>query len=292
MNLKGKFINRSISGMALVSPGMLLILIILVFPLFYTLYISVHEFNYLKLGDFIWFRNYIKLFSNPEIMQSIIRTIFLSVAGLALSLTFGLLLALWVNARRGIYAYIIQMVALVPWVTSVIVGTLLWKWMLDDDLGLLNYLLNLLGLRPINFFSNANIAMATLIFVVSWRTVGYSMVMILAGLKGIQLDIIEAGKVDGANQWQLLRYIKIPIIKTPLIISSIVLILSNFNNVTVPLVLTGGGPAGATNVVSLELYRLGFSYSIFGMASALSFIVFIINIIFITVYMRLVKYDV
>ena len=280
------------TGLILVAPGMFLILLVLVFPLLYTTYLSVHEFDYLKLGDFCGVRNYVKLLSNPEIMQSIIRTIFLSIVGVAISMTFGLLLAMWVDARRGLYSYIIQIVGLIPWVTSMVVGALLWKWILDTDLGLFNFILKLVGLEPMNFFKTGNIAMATLIFVVSWRTTGYSMVMILAGLKGIPLELIEAGRIDGANQWQILRNIILPLIKTPMLVSSIVIVLSNFNNVVVPMTLTGGGPANATNVVSLELYKQGFVYYSFGSASTLSVIMFIINIIFIILYLRMVKFNI
>ena len=283
--------KKNISGLALVSPGILLISFILVIPVFYTIYTSVHEFRYLVLGDFIWFKNFMQLFSNPEILRSIIRTIFLSIVSMAISMVLGLLLALWVNARKGIYAYIIQIVGLVPWVTSMVVTSLLWRWVLKSDLGLFNYILKLIGLKQVDFFGSSYMAMATLIFVVSWRVVGYSMVLILAGLKGVPLELIESGRVDGANNLQILLNIRLPLIKTPLLVSSIVIIMSNFNNVTVPMTLTGGGPANATNVVSLELYKQGFYYFNFGSASALSLIVFIINIIFVIFYMKILKYE-
>ena len=284
--------NKNIRGLALVSPGILLIVMILVLPLFYSMYVSLHEFNYLNLGDFIWFKNYVELFTNPEIIKSIIRTIFLSIVSLAISMILGLLLAMWVNTRKGLYAYAIQILGLIPWVTSMMVGSLLWKWILAGDLGLFNFIIKLIGLKPVNFFGTANMAMASLIFVISWRTIGYSMVMILAGLKGIPHELIEAGRIDGANNWQMLKNIKLPLVKTPFLVASIVLLMSNFNNVTVPMALTGGGPANATNVVSMELYRQGFVYFAFGPASALSFIVFIINIVFVIMYMKMVKYDI
>ena len=283
--------NKNIRGLTLVSGAMFLVVMVLVVPLFYAIYISLHKYDFLIPGEFIWFENYVQLFLNPEILNSIIRTIILSITSLVISMTLGLSLAMWVNTRRKLYAYIIQILGLIPWVTSMVVGSLLWKWILNEDLGLLNFILKVIGLKSVNFFANATIAMATLIFVITWRTIGYSMIMILAGLKGIPQELMEAGVIDGANKWQILRYLKLPLIKTPLLISSIVIMMSNFNNVTVPMALTGGGPAGATNVVSMELYTQGFIFYAFGIAAALSFIVLLINFIMITVYMRVAKYD-
>jgi len=118
------------------------------------------------------------------------------------------------------------------------------------------------------------------------------MVMILGGLKGLPYELIEAARVDGATSRQIFWRVKLPLIKTPALISSIVLTMSNFNNNTVPMVLTGGGPGNATNVITLETYRLGFAYYQFGNASALSFITLIINILMVIFYMRVVKYEI
>ena len=118
------------------------------------------------------------------------------------------------------------------------------------------------------------------------------MVMILAGLKTVPLEMIEASRVDGANLFQRLLYVIIPMIKTPVLVALIVVTLSNMNNVTVPMVLTGGGPANATNVASLELYRMGFLYNDFGGASALAVTMFGLNVILILLYIRMVKWNV
>lgn len=279
-------------GLYLVLPAALLIFIILISPLFYTVYLSVHNADYLNVTTFQGLGNYIKILQNPQIIKSIGVTFYISFVGLAICMGLGTLLALWVDKKDGHFAYALQIVGLVPWVTSMVVGGLLWKWILDPDLGLLNYILRTLNLPTINIYQTGNSAIWAVIIVMSWRTIGYSMVMILAGLKGIPYDMIEAGNVDGANKFQIFWKIKFPMIKTPIMISSIVLFMSNFNNVTIPMVLTGGGPGNATTVTSLELYRMAFSFYKFGDASALSFIIFAINAILTIVYIKVVKYDV
>lgn len=279
-------------GTVLVLPATCLILLILISPLFFAFFISLYNADYLSLTTFVGLKNYVRILNNKQMIHSIGLTFFISFTGLAVSMVLGTALALWVDKKNGTFAYMIQLIGLIPWVTSMVVGGLLWKWILDPDLGLCNYLLKLVGLPAVNIYQTGASAVAAVILVMAWRTVGYAMVMILAGLKGIPSDVIEAGNVDGASRFQIFWMIKIPLIKTPLMISSIVLFMSNFNNVTIPMVLTGGGPGNATTVTSLELYRQAFSFYKFGDASALSFVIFLINAVLTIVYIKAVKYDV
>ena len=133
---------------------------------------------------------------------------------------------------------------------------------------------------------------ALLIFVMTWRIIGYAMVQILAGLKSIPKSVEEAAIIDGAGKWQLLRFVRLPMIKTPLLISTIILTLSNINNLTVPLSLTGGGPGTATNVITISVYRLGFENYQFGTSSALSIVLFVVTLALSIGYVKAVKYEV
>ena len=279
-------------GPLLAAPAMLLIFFIMIFPLFYTIYCSLFNLDYMSFGKYLGLKNYVKIFSDANFWPSLRVTFVISLAGVLVSLVIGTLLAVWVDQKRGLFGYIIQLTGLVPWVTSMVVAALLWKWVFDGEMGLLNYALTRLGMKPVNFFSTARLAIFTTIFVIAWRTIGYSMVMILAGLKGIPGDLIEAAQVDGGNSWQIFWRVKLPMIKTPALISSVVLTMSNFNNNTIPMVLTSGGPANATNVITLNLYRIGFNYFQFGKACALAFVVFVINILLVVIYIKAVRYDV
>lgn len=284
--------KKSLTGLLLSSPSMLLIIMIMIVPLFYTIYCSLFNLDYLQFGSFVGFKNYRRILSDPDMWHSLMTTMIITIPAMLISLVCGTLLALWADRQTGSFAYLIQLVGLIPWVTSMVVGALLWKWIFDSDMGLFNYFITSLGFQPVLLFSTASKAIATTIFVFAWRTIGYSMVMILGGLKGLPYELIEAARVDGANSRQIFWRVKLPLIKTPALISSIVLTMSNFNNNTVPMVLTGGGPGNATNVITLETYRLGFAYYQFGNASALSCITLIINILMVIFYMKVVKYEI
>ncbi len=290
--MKLKKTLRDHLGLFLTLPGMFLIIMILVIPLFMTIHSSFFRLDHLQEGPSVGFANYLSLLQNPGIWYSFGITVLVTVVSAGISMLLGLIFALWIDQRTGTVAYLIQLIGLLPWVISMMVGTVLWRWILNGDTGLLNYFLRCLGMKPIAIFENKTASIVALIVVMAWRTIGYSMVMILAGLKGVDKGLLEAARVDGANAWQTLTRIKLPLIQTPVLLSTIVLTMSNFNNNTVPLILTGGGPGTATNVISLELYRMAFTEYWFGMASTLSVIVFLVNIVFVVLYVRMIKYDI
>ena len=276
----------------LVIPSALVILLVLIVPLGYSVYCSLYKCNYMKFTDFVGLDNFVKVLTNKAYLQAFGRTFLFSGISLVISLVLGIVFALWIHKYKGITAYVIELLVLIPWVTSQIVGTLLWKWILSEELGVLNYLITVFGGNPLKLLSDPKIAQWVLILVMSWRTIGYAMVNLLAGLKSIPDSIEEAAIVDGVSKWQLLRYIRIPMIKTPLLISAIILTLSNINNLTVPLSLTGGGPGNATSVIMIPIYRLGFESYQFGTSSALSILLMIVTVALSIVYVKAAKYEI
>lgn len=278
-------------GPFLIAPAFIFIFMFLIFPVFFALGLSLFRTKYLNIEGFVGLANFVAVLSRDETIRSIWRGLFMSLASASATMFIGFWLAYWVDARSGPFALSLQLVGLVPWVMSMVVGSLLWRWIFAGDLGLLNHLLRLVGIPTVDPLSHKASAMGALIFVVSWRTVGYSMVMLLAGMKTVPGELIEAAKVDGAGKLRQIRHIIIPLIKTPLLVSGITVLMSNVNNVTVPMVFTGGGPVNATNVVALELYRMGFVNNQYGTASALATILIVINVILIAGYLKVVKWQ-
>ena len=279
-------------GPLFVLPSFLFIFLLLVFPVLFGFYFSLFDAKFLEMRSFVGFGNFAKVLAKPAIQASLGRAFVISLGSCAVTTLIGFLLAFWSHRRDGRFGYWIQIVGLVPWIISMVVGSLLWKWIFAGELGLFNYVVSTLGLGPVHILDQAFPAVLALSFVIVWRTVGYSMIMILSGLKTVPEELIEASTVDGCTTGQTVRHIILPMIKTPLLIAVIVVTLSNLNNVDVPLTLTGGGPAEATNVVSLELYRLAFVYNNFSAASALALVVFAFNVVLIAVYLKLLRWDI
>lgn len=275
-----------------ILPAMSVLILMLVIPLGYTVYCSMYNLDYLVKGDFVGLGNYLKLLKDPRITKSLLFTFQVTIISTMLSVVLGLIMALWVDRTKGTLAYLIEMFGLIPWVISMMVAALLWRWLFNGELGLFNMIIKALGGDPIYVVENKNSAIIALIFVLTWRLVGYAMIMILAGLKSLDTTLIEAAKVDGASPWQMLWRIKLPLIKTQMLLSTIVLTVSNFTNNTVPKVLTSGGPNDATNVITLFQYNLGFRYYQFGTSAALSIIIMALTSLIIVLYIKVSDYKI
>lgn len=273
-------------------PASILLFMLLIVPLLFALYCSFYQYRYMVQGDFVGLANYLECFTTPRIRNSFVVTFAVTLAATAISVLLGLVLALWIDRRSGLFAYFIELIGLLPWVISMVVAGLLWRWMFNMELGLFNVILRALSLPSVDVIQNMKAAQVALVFVLSWRTIGYAMVMILAGLKGIDSTVIEAAHIDGANSLQTLFRVKLPIIKSSVLLSTIVLTVSNFTNNTIPKVLTGGGPVNATNVVTLEQYNLSFVYYEFGKSSALSVLIMLCTVVIIACYIKVAKYKI
>ena len=281
--------HKNLSGFY-IAPAMAVLILCLILPLFYTIYCSLFKLDYLVNGGFVGMKNYVTLLTDRKVQNSLLLTLGITLISTLLSVLLGLAMALWIDRKTGFFAYLIEMLGLVPWVISMVVAGLLWRWLFHGDLGLFNMILRMLGLNPVYVVQNKIPAIVALIFVMVWRLVGYAMIMILAGLKGLDGGLIEAAKVDGASPFQLLIYIKLPLIKSSVLLSTIVLTISNFTNNTVPKVLTGGGPSNATNVITLYQYNLGFQYYKFGTSAALSVLIMLITSLIIVLYIKVSNY--
>lgn len=290
MKNNAKKLKSKLGGLY-IAPAMILLFMFLLVPLVYALYCGFFQLKYMNKGTFLGLKNYIWCLTDPTIQNSYKVTFIVTFCSTIITVVLGLLLALWIDNKRGLFAYSIEMIGLIPWVISMVVAGILWSWILNADLGLWGYFTSIFTKEKIYVFNNKTYSLVALIFVMSWRTVGYSMVMLLAGLKSLDTSLIEAAEIDGANSFQLLTKIKLPLIMTNFLLSLIVLTVSNFTNNTVPRVLTNGGPSNATNVITLMQYQMSFDLYEFGRSSALSVLIMLITAVIIWFYMKVTKYE-
>jgi ABC-type sugar transport system permease subunit len=281
--------NPEMRGPWFVSPAMVLIAFVLIAPAIYGAWFSLYEIKYLQATEFIGVENYSYLYGDPKFGAVIVRSFFFTLFAVSLTMVAGLAVAVWINRLTGVFALVVQILIVLPWVISHVVGALLYKWVFVIDLGLGRYLMEQLGNYNYDPLSDPLQAMVVLIIYAIWRTLGFAMLLLLAGLKGIPADLYEAAHVDGASAWQRFTRITLPMLRTPVLITLVILTVANVNNVEGPLVITGGGPAEATNVLAHDLYTRAFALFDYSTAMALGISMFAANILLAIGYVKLVS---
>ena len=172
-----------------------------------------------------------------------------------------------------------------PWALTAVVVGVMWRWMLIPDIGIVNYALSGLGIN-VSFFLSPAAAMATMILVEVWRSTGYGMILVLAGLQGIEPSLYEAARIDGAGFWRALRHITLPLLVPTLLVATILLSIRSVNLIDIPLVVTGGGPARMTETLGLYMWKESFSFHHIGYGSAVAIVMFAINLALTVLYIR------
>jgi ABC-type sugar transport system permease subunit len=192
--------------------------------------------------------------------------------------------------RLGDLSVFLLSVILVPWIVSRVAAALLWQWALDSSqAGLLNHMLSWLGIGPVPFLSEPMSAMLCLIGVTVWRTIGYALILLFAGLKNIPNQILNAARIDGARPLYYFFQVILPLIRHPLLVVLSVLTMSYFNEIGIIIGLTGGGPLRATTTLSYLVFHEGFVAYNTGYANALALILFGISVTLVYSYYRLMQ---
>ncbi|RYG94616.1 MAG: sugar ABC transporter permease [Alphaproteobacteria bacterium] len=234
---------------------------------------------------FIGFDNFIRIFNNPETGPLVQRTLIWIVGGVALKMALGMAAALVFNAKvRG--TVWMRVLVILPWAIPSVVGANLWRWIVQTDSGVLNQTLRSWGLDSwaLNWLGSPDTAMFTVIVAYSWGGFAFVMLLILARLQGLPEEINEAAKVDGANWWQIFRYITLPSLTGVLAVALILEIVSGINSFDTLMIMTGGGPANATRIWGIDIYKTGFTDFNLGGAAAMSVLMFAAVIVVFIIY--------
>lgn len=282
--------HRAVIGARLVPYLLVLPAVAIVFGM--TLYPTIHVFrssltdwSLNRLGvEFIGLQNYRWLFTDPQFWLTLKNTAIFSVGVLLFVLTFGLLLALALNERLPLRTFFRSAVVM-PWAITAVVTGLMWRWMMLPDIGILSYALERIGLR-VPFLLDSTIALGALILIDAWRSTGYGMVLLLAGLQGIDPTLQDAAKVDGASYAQYVRHIVIPLLIPTLIVVAILISIHTVNLIDIVLVVTGGGPARQTETLGLFMWKESFQLFSVGYGSAIAVIMFGINLVMTALYIK------
>lgn len=272
----------------LLAPALAIEIVLVLGPLLVGLWYSLHNVRFFQLRRFVGLDNYWRVIASEAVINAFWVTAVFAFSALVLTFALGFALAVWLE-RDGRFHTFMRAVVLVPYMIAMLVGSMLLKWLFSQEGGLAPLALAPLGLGDVSILADPNLAMAALVYNAMWRDGAFAMIMLLAGLKAIPPELHLAARVDGASAWMRFRRITLPLMRIPILITLVRLLVHFVNILTFPLILTGGGPSGATEVVVLKVFRLGFADHVLGQANALALLVFLANLALVAVLLALFR---
>ena len=260
---------------AMLLPTIVIFAVFMIYPILYSFYLSFTEFTG-GTYEFVGLRTYIELFNDPVFYKALFNTFFYLIIQVPVMISLALLLAVLVEQKfirgKGFF----RMATFLPTITSLVAYSLVFKVLFNTNYGLINYIVEFFGGEKIQWIYSAWPARASIIISITWRWVGYNMIILLAGIQAIPTEMYESASLDGANFWQQLFYITIPAIKPIILFTTITSTIGTLQLFDEPYILTQGGPNYATITLGEYLYDNGFTYLKFGFASALGYVMVII----------------
>jgi len=274
----------------LVFPMTVMMLIVIIYPISKTIVMSFYK-NYLAQpgsNPFVGITNYVKLFGDKNFINSISVTIRYVVITVLVRFVLGLLIALLLNENvkgQGIARSLI----IIPWAMPVVVVCLVFVQMFDFQYGIINYVFTTIGIikEPIKWMSDKDLALPVAMFVNIWKGTPWAAIMLLAGLQGIRKELYESAQIDGAGTFQKFWYVTLPTLKPISLTVSLLLVIWTIKDFSIVYVLNKGGPAHATEHMTIYIYHKAFEGLRMGIASAAGVAMLTVTMIFTIVYLRL-----
>jgi len=284
-----------LGALAYLLPSLAVFAVFVFYPLLKNVQLSLYETSPLGgLGLFIGGSNYSQLLQDPAFLNSLRVTFLFALYTVPAGIVLGLPLAMLANRKiRGVVAYRTAYSFTIA--VSIAAAALIWEWLLDPNVGMLNYLLGLIHLPKVGWLTDPRWALMAVAATTVWKDLGFNVVVLLAALQGVPDELTEAARIDGAGRWGVFRNVVIPAISPALFFVGVVAtigVLQSFGQVNI---LTQGGPVEATNVIVYSIYRNAFFNFRFGLAAAQAMLLFVLVLILtaaqFTVFERFVTYQ-
>lgn len=268
---------EKLKDLSFALPALGFLGVFLYYPLAYSIYISFTNWNMTRpVKKFVGVDNYTRLLGSEELYQSLKVTFLYTAMDVVLTLVFGLLLAMLFNVSSSRWFGFMRGVVFMPHYVSMVIAAMVFTWIYNGQYGLLNRVIGLFGLEPVNWLINTSTALPALVAVSVWKGVGFAMILFIAGMRGIPSEYYEAAAIDGAGRMTQFRYITIPLLSPMtlfLLITTFISSMQVFQSIDV---MTNGGPLQATNAIVYWIYTMAFADFRTGRASALIMILFVI----------------
>ncbi len=281
--------SRRAAAIAFLLPALLYVLVFFGYPLVYNVLMSLRDFSvrsfYTGEAPFVGVTNYLAAIGNPVFARAALNTVWFTVGSIVFQFGIGLALAVFFNGRF-LGSSTLRALLLLPWLLPLVVSGAVWRWIFDQDHGVLNTALRLVGLPVIPWLTDTGWALPAVILTNIWIGIPFNLVLLHGGLRAIPGSLYEAAALDGAGAWQRFRGITWPLLRP---VTGIVLMLGLVYTIKVfdvIMVITGGGPANATQTLTTFSYSLSFHDFAFGQGAAIGNVLILVATVFGFVYLR------
>ncbi|HFN6378598.1 TPA: carbohydrate ABC transporter permease [Streptococcus pneumoniae] len=266
-------IKDNILGYSFLAPALILLGIFLVIPVGMVIYYTFTDYYLLTPDErkFVGFENFIRLTKDPIFLKSFLNTLKFVVWIIPVQLGAALGMALIVNKKRKGNMFF-KVAFFAPVVMSLVVISILWLYLLNPNSGLLNAILNKVGIASQPFLTSPKQAMYAIVFVSAWQGAGYQMLLFLGGMQNIPQDVYEAAELDGFSKWAQFRYITMPLLKPTTLFVLLTTLISAFKLIVQPMVMTQGGPLNSTITMVYYIYQQGFTDRLVGYSSSIALV--------------------
>ncbi|MEI7764037.1 MAG: sugar ABC transporter permease [Comamonadaceae bacterium] len=258
-------------------PAVVFIGLLMVFPILYTLYLSFTNWN-LTSGmepSFVGLSSYLRVFSEPRFLHALGRTFTFTLFAVAIEVVLGVAIALILN-RAFIGKSVAKLLLLLPLVATPVAVGIVFNLFYDPTIGLLNFALHALGLPQGRWVSSENSVIASLVLVDVWQWTPMITLIVLAGLAGLSEEPVEAARVDGASDWQILRFVTIPMVMPVILTAMILRLIDALKTFDIIFAMTGGGPGYASETLNIMGFKYSFEYFRMGQSSVILVALFLV----------------
>ena len=274
-----------------ISPFFILFAIFFIYPAIRSIILSFYEREgvgfYLPVG----IENYIKLAQDTLFLKSIFNSIFIMVLSTIPQMILAIALAVALNITWLRFRGIWRAIYFSPIIISAVVVAVIFELIFDKQYGFINYILSLVDIGKIGWTNTESLSKISIIILVTWRWTGWNMVIVLAGLQSIPIDLYDAAKVDGAQGWELFRFITLPLLRPVLVFIAMLSTIDGLRLFAEPAILTNGGPAESSLTMVMYLYRQAFVYQNFGYASAIAVAIFVFVAVMSAIAWRFLNFN-
>ena len=273
------------------TPALAILIIFLIFPLFWNTYISLHDVSLatiLREWEYIGGTNFVNLFNDPNFYTSLKITLMFVGGSVALQFGIGMLMSVLLHQQVRASG-VLRAIFIIPWTISAVIAAFSFKFIFDYNFGILNYLLNEIGLQSVGWLSDPSIVIWSLVIANVWYGTPFTILFLTAGLLSINPTIYEAAVIDGATKIRSFIYITLPLLKPFIVINLILITMWSVNFFDIQLIMTGGGPLFASTTASLYMYRQAFEFGLLSKGASAGIVLIAINISIAFIYHKLFR---